>query len=57
MICLDDPNSVELEGRINNGKGKFLRIRWKRCSEAKDNPYECAEDDAIDRFVEHIKIY
>ena len=57
MICLDDPNSVELEGDINDGDGKFLQIKWERCTEAKDNPYNCAEDDDIDLFVRKIKIY
>ena len=31
MLCLDDPNAVELDGQYANGDGSFLSITWKDC--------------------------
>ena len=28
MICLDNPNLIELDGQLVNGDGTFLKVAW-----------------------------
>ena len=71
MLCLDDPNVVELEGQFVNGDGSFLAITWRDCGSKTSTPEvlrtgdkkpqeddeKCKSKDEIDDFMREAMLY
>ena len=57
MLCLDDPNLIELDGQFHKDDGSFLKISWTPCTEKPNNYTDCKSESEIAEFMHSVKIY